>query len=161
MDAPTGFSRLQISLHWVIAFLILGQFLFRERIVKVVDALAQGGTTDITQALPHVIGGTAILALVIWRLVVRWRRGAPALPPEGNMVLDLIAKATHWLMYLLMLLIPVSGMAAWFGGVEAAADAHRAMFLSLAALVALHVLGAVYHQWIKKDGLIRRMMKAG
>ena len=77
------------------------------------------------------------------------------------MVLDLIAKATHWLMYLLMLLIPVSGMAAWFGGVEAAADAHRAMFLSLAALVALHVLGAVYHQWIKKDGLIRRMMKAG
>ena len=161
MSKPAGFSRLQITLHWVIAVLILGQFLFRERMSDVWDAVENGRDFAISQALPHVIGGILVLGLVIWRLVVRARRGAPDLPPEGHAILDLIAKATHWLLYALLVLVPVSGLSAWFGGIEAAADAHGVLFFSLAALAILHIFGAFYHQWIKKDGLIARMIKSG
>lgn len=161
MAHPDGYSRVQISLHWIIALLILGQFLFHERIENVAEALADGQSTDITQAIPHVIGGSLVFVLVVWRLILRARRGAPELPPEGNAILDMIAKLSHWLLYALMVLVPLSGMAAWFGGVAAAAEAHGTLFFTMAALILLHIAGAVYHQWVKKDGLLRRMMKAG
>ena len=109
----------------------------------------------------HVAGGIIVLLLVLWRLSIRRRRGVPDLPPNGNPVLDVIAKWTHSLLYLAMLLVPISGAAAWFGGAEAAGEAHGMFFNILLALVILHSFGAIYHQYIKKDGLMDRMKRAG
>ena len=71
------------------------------------------------------------------------------------------AHATHGILYLALLLSPLSGAAAWFGQVEMAANAHVALKFVLLAFVALHVAGALYHQFILKNGLIKRMMRAG
>ena len=49
---------------------------------------------------------------------------------------------------------------AWFGGVDLAAQGHNVLKIVLLALVALHVLGALYHQFVLKDGLINRMRRA-
>ena len=75
----------------------------------------------------HVAGGIAILALVLWRVALRRSRGAPP-PPEGEgTLLGRAATLGHWALYALMLLMPVSGLVAWFGGVDTAADAHEVM----------------------------------
>ena len=71
-----------------------------------------------------------------------------------------LAKAAHVGLYALMILMPLSGSMAWFGGVDLAAQGHNVLKIVLLALVALHVLGALYHQFVLKDGLINRMRRA-
>ena len=59
-----------------------------------------------------------------------------------------------------MILMPLSGSVAWFGGVEVAAQGHNVLKIVLLALVALHVIGALYHQFILRDGTLARMRRA-
>ena len=68
-----------------------------------------------------------------------------------------MAKAAHVGLYALMILMPLSGSMAWFGGVDLAAQGHNVLRI---ALVAVHVVGALYHHFVLKDGLINRMRRA-
>ena len=92
---------------------------------------------------------------------MRWRRGVPLPPAEESPALQAVAKAVHLALYAILLLMPVSGLVAWFGHVGAAAQVHEVMKLPLLVLVGLHVLGALYHQFVLKNGLIERMKRAG
>ena len=68
---------------------------------------------------------------------------------------------THWGLYALMILLPVSGSVAWFLGVRDAAEVHEVMKTVMLVLIVLHVVGALYHQLVQKDGLMRRMSLRG
>lgn len=161
MTEPTGYSRPQIRLHWIVALLIVPQFVLHDGISAAWRALGQGQELPFSPLVPlHVLGGVLIAALVLWRIVLRLRRAAPALPEGGHPALDLVAKLTHAGLYALLLGLPLSGAVAWFGGVHAAGDAHEVMKTLLLALVALHVVGALYHQFVLKDGLMQRMKRA-
>jgi cytochrome b561 len=105
----------------------------------------------------HVFGGIAILLLVLWRLVVRFKRGAPLPPESEHPLLKMAAHLSHWLLYALMILMPVSGVLAWFGGIEQAATNHFYMKFAMLGLVALHVVAALFHQFVLKTNLIQRM----
>lgn len=159
-NAPTGYSRLQIGLHWLAFALIAQQYLFKDSM-----SAAWGRITDGLEAgfdplvLAHVAGGGLVLVFALWRLVLRVRRGVPP-PIEASKVQGVLAKLTHVGLYALMILMPVSGSVAWFGGVEAAAQGHNVMKIILLALVALHVAGALYHQFVLHDGTLARMRKA-
>src|SRR5690606_11102504 len=124
-------------------------------------AIHEGRDAFGTTAAAHVWIGVAILVLALVRVAIRVRRGAPDLPEGGHPVANLIAKLTHLGLYGLLLLIPVSGLMAWFGGVDAAGEVHEVMFNLGIALVILHVVGALYHQLVLKDGLMDRMNRAG
>ena len=63
------------------------------------------------------------------------KRGAPKPPEHEPAILKLAAGATHLGLYALLILMPVSGIAAWFGNIEAAAEGHEVMRLILLALV--------------------------
>ena len=161
MSAPKGYSRAQIALHWIVAALIVPQFVLHDGIAEAWDKLEDGIAAGFDPLVAgHVVGGIAILALVIWRLSLRARRGAPPPPEAEHPALKLVAKATHGGLYLLLVLMPVSGLAAWFGGVEAAAEAHETMKVALLALVLLHVAGALYQQFVLKTNLMERMKRA-
>jgi cytochrome b561 len=67
------------------------------------------------------------------------------------------AHLAHLALYALMILMPLSGLAAWFGRVEVAGEVHEALRLALLGLIALHVLAALWHQFWLKDGLLQRM----
>ena len=159
--APAGYSRAQIRLHWIVALLIVPQFVFHDAMSAAWDAARRGvAVTGIDPLVPaHVFGGLAILALVVWRLVLRARLGVPAAPEAEHPALKLVAKLTHGALYLLLILLPVSGAAAWFGGVEGAADGHAVMKTVLLALVVLHVLGALFHQVVLKSDVLTRMKR--
>ncbi len=160
MPSPQGYSRLQIALHWIAVLLIAQQYLLKDAIAAAWKAVQEGTEAAFDPlVLAHVAGGAAILLLALWRLSIRARRGAPA-AAGGSAAQRGLAAATHLGLYALMILMPVSGALAWFGGVELAASGHAILKLALLALAALHVAGALYHHFVLRDGLINRMRRA-
>lgn len=159
--APKGYSRTQISLHWMIAALIVAQFALHDPIVAAWEALAAGEVPATTALVYyHVIGGSLVLLLAIWRLKIRFTRGVPALPEKEAPILKGLAHLTHWTLYAFMIILPITGLLAWFGGSETADYIHTTLKLPLLAIVALHFAAALFQQFVLKTGLMRRMMRA-
>ena len=161
MSDVTGYSRIQIVLHWVVAVLIILQFAFHEWISDAWDVIEKGGTADISVLVrAHIIGGILIFLLAAHRLRVRPKTGVPTPPKNEHKMLKMVANLTHWSFYALMFALPISGAAAWFGGIGKAADAHEILRGILLALVALHVLAALAHHFVLKTDVMARMLRA-
>lgn len=157
---PTGYSRMQIALHWLVFALIAQQYLFKDAISSAWDRVTDGLEVAFDPlVLVHVAGGALVMVFALWRLTLRARRGVPP-AIEANKLQGILTKLTHVGLYALMILMPLSGSVAWFGGVQAAAQAHNVMKILLLALVALHVVGALYHQFVLRDGALARMRRA-
>ena len=157
MAARSGYSGLQIALHWLIAILIPLAWLSSEGAEEAWDAIEDGAAAP--AFVPHVAFGLAILALVLVRLIVRLRRGVPEAPGVPGSLQVKAADWGHRLIYLLMIMVPLGGISIWFGGMDNG-DVHG-LFANVLMLVVLgHALVALYHQYVVKDGLLRRMMKA-
>lgn len=155
---PLSYSRPQIILHWLIFVLIAVQFLLHEPMSEAWDRIEDGLEVAFHPlVVAHVFGGLVIGGLVLWRVFLRVTRGAPDLPAEEPAVLKLAASATHLGLYALMILMPVSGILAWFGGIYAAAEVHEVMKVLLLLLVALHLGGVLYQQFILKTNVMARM----
>jgi len=158
---PNGYSRTQIGLHWIMAALIVPVFVLHDPIVTAWEAMAKGETrVNGLLVEAHVIGGALILALVVWRLMLRIRRGVPALPEKEAPLLKGVAHLTHWTLYALMIILSISGLAAWFGGNETADLVHTSLKLPLVAFVVLHFAAALFQQFILRTGLLTRMLRA-
>ncbi len=158
-----GYSRTQIILHWAIFALVAFQFVGNSAIVEFNKLVADGLQTDTIPVLVrgHVLLGILTLLLTLWRVGLRLTRGAPALPAEESAALQMVAKLAHLTLYAGLIIMPVSGVAAWFGNVELAGTVHAIFRFVFLAAIALHVVGALYQQYVLKTGLINRMMKAG
>jgi cytochrome b561 len=158
---PSGYSGLQIGLHWLIAALVLFQLVFGESMTRTVDAIAEGTTAgpfDVRFASLHFWSGIAILALVGIRLIVRLTRGVPPAQPLAPYWSDMLARLAHGLFYVLLVGVPVTGLLGYyvegpFGDIHAWA---KPVFIGL---IALHAAAALYHQFLKKDGTLTRMLK--
>ena len=158
--APTGYSRLQIALHWLVFALIAQQYIFKDAMSAAWDRVTDGLEVGFAPlVLVHVAGGALVLAFALWRLTLRARRGVPQ-AIEANKVQGILAKMTHVGLYALLILMPLSGASAWFGGIGTAAQVHNVLKIVLLALVTLHVVGALYHQFILRDGMLARMRRA-
>lgn len=156
MKVTTGYSGLQIALHWVVAILILVAWLSAEGAEEAMEAVEDGGAVGF---VPHVALGLAILALVVVRILVRLSRGAPAALGEPGSLAMKAADWSHRLIYLLMIAVPLGGASVFFLGLDVG-DVHGLAANVLMLVVLGHALMALYHQYILKDGLLRRMMKA-
>ena len=159
-SAPAGYSRLQIVLHWLVFVLLAQQYIFHDAMSAAWGRVTEGLEVGFDPlVLAHVAGGAVVMVFAIWRLTLRARRGVPPTIETGR-VQGLLAKLTHVGLYALMILMPVSGAVAWFGGAEAAAQGHNVLKILLLALVALHVVGALYHQVVLRDDTLARMRRA-
>ncbi len=126
--------------------------------------------------------GLIYLALAIAR--VGWRTGhrPPPLPHDAGEFSRRASPAVHHLLYALMLLVPALGIVAyvWHGrsfdyglfqlnfGVASdpatfhpAEDVHQLLAYALFALVGLHILGALWHQYFRRDGVLLRILPGG
>lgn len=158
MPAPLGYSRTHIILHWLVAGLLVLQFLLNETITESFDAALEGHAVPMSLlGAQHVLTGMTIAILVIWRLVLRRKNGVPSLPANEPAMMKLVAHLTHWGLYALLLLTALSGSVAWFGLVEQAGDMHGLLTTLILILTGLHVVGALYHQFVLKTNLMDRM----
>lgn len=147
----------------------------------------RGKTLDIwdgvTDALysGHKLLGFVLLWLVAGRLIYRLVRGAPPDEPTLEPLQRIVSHLVHWALYGLLLVVPLLG---WIGislfpaltvfGLfdlpalarpdEATAQRvlglHGALAILLALLVALHVAAALFHHFVRKDGVMARMWPA-
>jgi cytochrome b561 len=163
-------------LHWLIVLLILGMAV----VGLSLDSLPKSPKYFWVYDL-HKSTGLTVLALVVIRLAWRLYAGAPE-PVAGTPTWQArIAGITHWLLYALILAMPLSGWLydsasglrplKWFGlftvpklaapdkGLsELAHETHEWLFWVLVALVALHVAAAFYHHIFQNDDTLRRML---
>lgn len=161
MSAPKTYSKTQIALHWGIALLILYQLIRGEDMKTAWEAVETGGIPVLNGWIwAHIIVGIAVLALVIWRLALRLGRGVPAAPEGLSKPMVLAGEAGHWALYALMFAAPISGLMAWYGGVLPAAEVHELFKPLIIILVVVHVAAALWHHFIRKDGLLNRMRKS-
>jgi cytochrome b561 len=160
MSVLKGYSLTQIRLHWVVAALIVFQLIFGEDMGGAWRAVGNGVVPDMTLWVwAHIVVGIAVLVFALWRLALRLTRGAPDVPHSDSVLMTKAADYGHWLLYVLMVFAPLSGLAAWFGGVDTAAEVHEWLKPAIILLVLGHVVAALYHQFWLKDGLLLRMKR--
>ena len=173
MNPTARYTPVAMALHWLLAVLITGAFG-----VGLYMSDLPLSPTRLKLFNWHKWAGITILALsalrLLWRLTHRppadlpmpaWQRGA--------------AHAAHWALYALFFLVPLAGWAyssaAGFPVVvygvlplpdfvspdralaEVLKERHEQLAWALAAVVLLHIAGALKHQFVDKDGLIDRM----
>ena len=156
-----GYSRTQISLHWAVAILIIYQLLFGDDMSHAWRGFRDTGVATMSTAVwVHIIAGVLVLAFALWRLALRFTRGVPAAPEGEGSMMKLAGEAGHWALYILMLALPITGLLAWYGGVTSLAGLHGELLKTLLwVMIALHVIAALYHQFVLKDHLLDRMRK--
>lgn len=157
---PTGYSPLQIALHWAILLLIAVNYFTGEYMTRAFDGFYEE-QADATswQSSVHVWFGTAILLLVAVRFVVRLVNGAPPHAEETSGLMILAGKVNHALLYVLLVAVPVLGLLAWFGGLTGLGDYHVLLMNLMLVLAGLHAAAAIFHQYVMKDGLLMRMVR--
>lgn len=159
MSQPERFTKVQILIHWIIALLVIYQLVLHEDIERAMHA--RFGGQDFSMVNIHVAIGITILVLAIIRIALRITHGAPAAPDTEPQPLRVLASVTHWLFYILLFLLPLSGIGAWFFEVRQAATVHELAKNLMIALIGLHVVGALAHQYYFKTNVMRRMTLKG
>lgn len=160
-DSTQGYSATQIMLHWTVALLVAFQFLFNHGIGDAFRAIMGGEepTADAAGAANiHVTMGLLILMLALWRIGLRLTLGAPPAPDNEPPLLRRVAKINHVALYVLILLVPMSGAAAWFGSLGGAAAAHNILKLLLLPVVVLHIAGALVQHFVFRSDVLMRML---
>ena len=158
---PQGYSRQQIILHWVVALLVVLQFVLHEGIADAYDVAEDTGVYAMSApVIGHIIGGALILLLACWRLILRNDRGTPPAPEGEPEVFRKAGHAAHLALYGMLIALPVTGALAWGGQMEAAGEAHEVLKTLLMLLVLAHIGAVVMHQLVWKTGLLKRMMRA-
>ena len=174
MKAPDWrYGPAAIILHWLLALLLTGMAALGWYMMSI-EHTPDG---DWCLALHKSIGMT-VAALVLIRVLNRIANPAQDLPASVPAWQIKLAAGTQRLLYLLMVAMPLSGylgasysktgvqvfgMAtpAWtvpnHDRAEQFFDIHSTLVWVLVALIGLHVLGALRHMLIDKDGLAQRM----
>jgi superoxide oxidase len=175
MSPQQRYSSLSIFLHWIMVALITAVYacmLLREYVPRGSD-LREGLKTW------HFMLGLLVLALIIVRifarLVGRSSRRAPAPPPWQAW----LAKTTHLALYAFMVAMPIAGwlilsasgkVIPWFGlelpaltGPSQALagqvkEVHETVGTIGYFLIGFHALAALYHHYVARDDVLRRMM---
>ncbi len=159
-----GYSRLQIGMHWATVLLIGARFLSGAWMAEASRAVTQGLAHDATRAQTRMVAGLAAPGLAVLRVAFRRLPGVPGAPSAGSRRMEQIGDWTHKaILGLLGLLglVPLSGLAAWDGGVALAGGVHGLLTDLLFALVFLHAGAATYHQHVMHDNQARRMIRPG
>ena len=161
MSERSSYSGLQIALHWLIAVLIVAAWFTHEGMGQALRTRIETGATGIEGNTLHVWLGGAAFALILLRVIVRLVQGAPGPVPGTTPAMEAAAVWGHRLLYLLMIVTPAVGAAAWYGGVRPAGEVHETLGMALMLVALGHAVVAIWHQWVKKDGVMSRMTRPG
>ncbi|WP_085808660.1 cytochrome b [Sphingomonas sp. TZW2008] len=169
------YSSVAIAFHWIIALLV---------VVNLAIGLLHDAIPSLRAWMPgHKAVGITVLALTAGRLAWRLAHRAPPLLAHTPAWEKGLAHATHWTLYALLLLMPLSGWAMvsgtekrrpldWFGTFDipylpvstatgsAAHEAHELLGWLMLALVVLHIAAALRHHLILRDDVLARMAPA-
>jgi len=173
MAQVTRYHPLLVTLHWLMALMIIGMLIGG---FFVVSKMPNSDPGKVQLLMGHMIGGVSILTLILIRLGVRLSTAKPLPAETGSLFLNRLGRFNHYAFYVVVIVIALSGIAtAKISGVSSIVfdhtgaplpehfgiyptfRVHAILNLLLAALVILHIVAALWHQFIRGDGLLRRM----
>ncbi|WGF89821.1 cytochrome b [Marinivivus vitaminiproducens] len=159
MSVPTNrdYTTTAKALHWLIVILILWQFAS----AWTWPSFPRGDPTRGLLATMHVYSGVTILALAAIRLAWRLTHPAPPLPDGVPDLQQRLARAVQGLLYVMIFVQPISGLFVinTEGPSHDTAEAVHGWGETLILVLAgLHVLGALYHHFVRKDDVLRTML---
>ncbi len=174
-SGPPSYGRGAIAFHWTIALLVVW-----------VGALGLLHDSWPKTAQAFWINVHAVSGLTLWILLIArygWRiaHAPPSLPADIGTVYRRLSAAAHWGLYALLFITPIIGAVTFiwhgrtldlglfkvgfgiaknraiFGPTE---DIHGYLAYALFALAGLHILAALWHHFVKRDGMLKRMWPA-
>ena len=170
---PSRYHPALVALHWFLAAFIalaltLGMF--------VLKAIPNSSPQKLEALRAHMIGAGVIVSLMAVRLALRLRSARPEPASTGLPFLDRVARISHLAFYGLVAAMIVTGLATAllaglpaivFGGSGASLPAsfdafptrviHGLIAKVFVALIAVHATAALYHHFVLRDGLLKRM----
>jgi cytochrome b561 len=157
-------------IHWLTLLLFIVAFYLGHELDETEVAAAKMSLYPI-----HFILGYLVLILTLLRVYFLRKDGKLAPIEGGSAIANKVAAGLHHLLYTLLIAVPVSGIVLMLSSGVAAAlkandasklpdlekltahEVHGTIVTILLLTIALHALAALYHQFILKDNLIRRM----
>ena len=155
-----GFSRYQVIIHWLVACFVLFQIATSSTISNDFLALKDGKISieEVDQnSWYHLFFGLTIFLLMVIRLILRIILGVPKPTKQSSSITIILAKIIHWLFYLILFVVPISGFVAWNTSNLLIGNLHTASVNALYVLILIHLVAIVYHQIFLEDNLIDRM----
>ena len=154
------YSLTQIMLHWSIAALVIYQLVINKEIKL---WYKQNQTSlEVPYYSPgawlHIVLGITIFSLMSYRLFKRIRTGTPALPKNSFLPLILLARLSHYSLYLLLFSMPLSGFFGWYLEIKILIDVHYLLSKILVGLILFHVCAAMFHEGVLGNKIIKRML---
>ena len=162
-------------LHWTVALLVIGLVPAGILMGRLPESPVQDRLYNMHRSF-----GMLVLALMLVRIVLRLRAGAAPKALGLTRFEQVASTATHHILYLLLLAVPLVGWLAmsayggdWsvfglfqpprlIGKSEALSERlfglHFIAALCLGALALMHVGAALKHRFVKKDGVLQRML---
>lgn len=161
--------------HWLIVALIVAQYV----LARIAEDLPLGND-KIAALARHKSIGITLLVLAVLRLLWRWCGAVPPMPATVRPYEQTSARITHVLLYALLFLQPLTGWmmssalnfpVSWFGLVQLPDlvspshplfdvfhGAHEMLFNVLCIIALLHATAALWHHFVLKDDVLRRML---
>lgn len=170
-DSVEKYGVVSRSLHWLMALLVVWQLL------KLADYI-NDGQNWVSQTLVkpyHSSIGLLLMLLIVLRLIWVFRQVQRPQP----LAFARLAKAGHHLLYTLLFLVPASAICLMLGKgyglrffsyslvergagkselLAAIGSWHAPLAVLLAVVVAGHLAMVAFHQWVKKDATLQRML---
>ncbi|MBI3678613.1 MAG: cytochrome b [Proteobacteria bacterium] len=179
------YGTVSMTFHWLIAALVLTNV----GLGLSFDNFPRGSETLLEVVLVHKSIGLTVLVLSVLRLLWRLMHKAPPLPADMNPALKVLGRASHVLLYFLIIALPLTG----WGIVSASSlgvpthyfglfdwpnlqyfanlpreqrapyrelfdNTHVLLAWTAIGLIVLHISAALYHQFVRRDDVLRRML---
>ena len=180
-NSPTRYGAIAQSMHWFVVVLVILAW-----VLGVSDDLLPKGPARAAGLYIHITAGLLVIVLTLVRLL--WRTADPSPPAERTEFgdwsfagwMDLGARLAHFGLYVLLVAVPLVGIAVQFAKGNAlpvfglfdiaspwSADRafarnlkgiHELLAHGLLALAALHAAAALVHHWVFGDRTLTRML---
>ncbi|MCG6941871.1 MAG: cytochrome b [Thiohalocapsa sp.] len=165
----------QQTAHWLVVILVIAQL-----VVGFIFADYPSTSPTWIELFPvHTTLGLSILILMLLRLGWRGANPVPSLPDTLPRWQQVAARATHWLFYLLLILVPIGGYVLVSAGgkpipffgwelppvIPKTPSLNSPIFILhatgawvVAVLIVLHAGAALRHEWVLRDNTLRHMV---
>ncbi len=163
------------AFHWVVVAMLVVQYSVALLLASILPKSAEDSLIAW-----HFSMGSSVCVVMLARLA--WRLTHPVPPPPADLSpgLQMLSRLTHWTFYAGFIVLPVLGWAAAsahgaqvrlagliplpmlgtkdnpFG--TAMQTVHPIIAVTLLAVIALHIAGALYHAFVKRDGVVGRIL---
>lgn len=176
MHPTSSYAPAQKALHWLIFLLVIGLY----GLTYGEDFFPRGDPGRATIWWLHISFGLLLAALVVLRVATRLSLGAPKLPAAMTAMEQKLAHLAHLLLYALLVIIPLLGIVlTWFRGdaltffglftipspvapdkavAGVIREAHSLCANLILIVAGLHAVAALWHHFIRKDDVLRRML---